>query len=88
MSEQRKHLRTPLRVDFKIWREGAEERLVKTRDISDGGVYLITEGFDDVPPVGTLLKGQVQGLMEDAPVVTLKIVRLEPLGMGLQFIEE
>ena len=43
-----------------------------TRDVSDGGIFLLMD--DSVikdHPVGTVVKGQIQGMMEDAPVVTM-----------------
>ncbi len=63
------------------------ELLVKTRDISDGGVFVVLEP-EQIPPVGTRLTGQVQGLMDDAPVLQLEVVRVEPAGVGLRFIQE
>ena len=84
---QRQHLRTQLRCQFKIWHESIGEALVTTRDISDGGLFLITDEVS-VPPVGSVLKGQVQGIMSDAPVVVMEIVRVEPAGIGLKFISD
>lgn len=60
-----------------------------TRDVSDGGVYLITDKMDaELPPAGTILKGQVQNMMDDPPMVTMEIVRIEPMGVGLKFVSE
>lgn len=84
---QRIHQRTHLKVSFKIWNTGLEPIVVSTRDVSDGGVFLITDGLESIPDVGTQLLGQVQGLMESAPVVEMEVVRLEPMGMGLRFLE-
>lgn len=81
------HQRTHLKVNFKIWSAGLEPIVVSTRDVSDGGVFLITDGLDNIPDVGTQLMGQVQGLMENAPIVEMEVVRLEPMGMGLRFLE-
>lgn len=89
MSNQRKHQRTPLKVQFKIWHDSFGEANVMTRDVSDGGVFLITDKMDaDLPDTGTVLKGQVQNMMDDAPIVTMEIVRLEPSGVGLRFVGE
>ncbi|MCG8317775.1 MAG: PilZ domain-containing protein [Pseudomonadales bacterium] len=88
-SNQRKHERTPLRVQFKIWHESFGEAQVETRDVSEGGVYLITDSANlEMPDSGTVMKGQVQGVMDDAPVVTMEIVRIEPQGVGLKFVED
>lgn len=60
-----------------------------TRDVSEGGVFLITESLEaEMPPTGTILQGQVQDVMEDPPVVTMEIVRIEPMGVGLKFVQD
>lgn len=87
-SNQRKHLRTPLKVKFKIWHDSVGEMLVATRDVSDGGVFLVINQLEAIPPVGTELFGQVQGLMADAPIVRMKVVRVEPMGVGLRFLND
>lgn len=86
-SNQRQHQRTPLRCKFKIWHDSIGEVVVSTRDISDGGLFLITDEVP-IPPIGSVLRGQVQGIMADAPVVVMEIVRLEPGGIGLRFISD
>ena len=88
MSNQRKHQRTPLKVKFKIWHESFGEAIVMTRDVSEGGVFLITEKTDvEIPPEGTVMRGQVQDVMEDPPMVVMEVVRIEPMGVGLRFID-
>ena len=37
-------------------------------------------------PVGTVVKGQIQGMMEDAPVVTMEVVRIAEDGVGLRYL--
>lgn len=89
MSNQRRYLRTALRCKFKIWHDSIGEVLVHTRDVSDGGVFLIMDpGEHEIPPIGTVLKGQVQGLMGDAPVVTMEVVRMSSEGIGLRFVSD
>lgn len=89
MSNQRKHQRTPLKVRFKIWHESFGEAIVMTRDVSEGGVFLITEQADvDIPPAGTVLRGQVQDMLADPPLVLMEIVRMDPMGIGLRFIQD
>ncbi|GGY87331.1 PilZ domain-containing protein [Cellvibrio zantedeschiae] len=82
--DKRRHIRTPLACRIKVT-HGSEEMIVKTRDISDGGVFVVLEP-DQVPPVGTQVTGQVQGLMDDAPILEMEVVRVEPEGVGLRFI--
>ncbi len=85
MSEQRKFPRTPLKCRIKICHSSIGEVIVSTRNISDSGVFIVTEGVD-MPPLGSIVQGQVQGLMAEAPVVDMEIVRVEPGGLGLKFV--
>lgn len=86
MSEdKREHNRTPLACRIKIQHESIGELVVKTRDISDGGVFVVLEP-SQVPPVGSIVTGQVQGMMVEAPVLEMEVVRTEPEGVGLKFI--
>lgn len=89
MRNNREHQRTALRCKFKIWNDDIEDSVVYTRDISDGGVFLVMDpGEQSIPPVGTVLLGQVQDMMADAPVVTLEVVRIADEGIGLRFITD
>lgn len=85
--EKRRHVRTPFVCRIKITHESVGELTVKTRDISDGGVFVVLEP-EQIPPVGTIVTGQVQGLLDDAPVLQMEVVRMEPSGVGLRFLEE
>ena len=85
--EKRKHIRTPFACRIKIIHDSIGELLVKTRDISDGGVFVVLEP-DQIPPVGTVVEGQVQGLMDDAPILQMEVVRVEPIGVGLRFLQD
>lgn len=86
-SNQRIHQRTPLRCKFKIWSDSLGEMIVTTRDISDGGIFVILDASVNLP-VGTHCKGQVQGMMADAPIVQMEVVRLESAGVGLRFVPD
>ena len=85
--DKRRHVRTTFACRIKIAHESVGELLVKTRDISDGGVFVVLEP-EQIPPIGTRLTGQVQGLMDDAPILQLEVVRVEPSGVGLRFVQE
>ena len=85
--DKRRHVRTSFACRIKIAHDSVGELLVKTRDISDGGVFVVLDP-EQIPPVGTRLTGQVQGLMDDAPVLQLEVVRVEPAGVGLRFLQE
>lgn len=87
MSEdKREHNRTPLVCRIKIQHESIGEIVVKTRDISDGGVFVALEPAQ-MPPIGSVVVGQVQGMMVEAPVLEMEVVRIEPGGVGLKFID-
>lgn len=83
--DKRKHIRTPLRCNIKISHKSFGEIIVKTLDISDGGIFVAWE-LDKTPPIGTIITGQVQGLMEDAPILEMEVMRVESGGIGLRFI--
>lgn len=85
MSENRRHPRIPMKARVKITHPSFGELIASTRDISDGGIFLETEGHD-MPPVGTVIEGQVQGLTGDAPILKMEIMRSLPEGIGLRFI--
>ena len=84
-SDKRKHIRTQLQCKIKITHEAVGEKIVKTRDISDGGVFVVLDS-EQIPPIGSIVTGQVQGLMDDAPILEMEVVRVEPSGVGLRFI--
>jgi len=85
--EQRRHVRTNFSCRIKIQHDSIGELYVKTRAISDGGVFVVLEP-EHIPPIGTHLIGQVQGLMDDAPILEMEVVRVEPAGVGLRFVQE
>ncbi len=85
MSDSRNHSRTPMKCQVKVMHPAIGEILVNTRDISEGGIFLLTEDLE-MPPIGTVLTGQVQGMPVEAPVVKMEIVRIEPAGIGLRFV--
>lgn len=85
--EQRRSIRTPLSCQIKITHQSVGELIVKTRDISDGGVFVIIEP-ENIPPIGTVVTGQVQGLMDDAPILAMEVVRIESTGIGLRFVDQ
>jgi c-di-GMP-binding flagellar brake protein YcgR len=83
--DQRRHIRTQLQCKIKITHATLGEKIVNTRDISDGGVFVVLEP-NDIPPVGSKVTGQVQGLTDDAPILEMEVVRIESSGVGLRFV--
>ncbi|MCB1859883.1 MAG: PilZ domain-containing protein [Gammaproteobacteria bacterium] len=84
-ADKRLHERTPLRVKIKIVHDSFGERVVRTRDISIGGVFVLTDQLD-LPP-GSMLAGQIQDDFPDRPVVQMEVVRVEATGLGLKFLD-
>lgn len=85
---KRRTVRTKLRAEVKVTHPEVGELKLHTGDISDGGAYIFTEG-NDIPQIGEIVNVQVQGIGGgDAPVVKMKIVRLDKTGMGLEFIRD
>lgn len=87
MSDKRKYPRTPMKCQVKVIHPDIGEKIINTRDISDGGIFLITDVVD-MPPIGSIVQGQVQGLGGEGPILKLEIVRTESTGLGLKFINE
>lgn len=86
MTEKRKHIRTAFSANVKLVHGSIGELELTMRDMSDGGVFLFSTELADLP-LGALV--QIQALdIDDAPLLNAVIVRREPTGVGLQFVEE
>lgn len=83
---QRRFVRTPLRASVTLSHPETGVLRLHTCDISDGGAYILAEGHR-LPEPGEIVEVQVQGLPGgDAPVVKMRVVRMDPEGVGLEFI--
>lgn len=86
-ANNRRFVRTRLRAEVKINHPRVGELYLHTQDISDGGAYVQGAGIDVVP--GDVVEVQLQGLPgEPAPVVTMRVARVDKNGMGLQFMQD
>lgn len=88
-SENRKHLRIGLGVDIELTMPGHDPITVRTRDISDGGLYLVLDETH-MPPVGSEVTVQLKNQLgdgEEPPTNRARVVRHEPDGVGLEFLE-
>ncbi len=83
--EQRRHMRTKFKCRVKIWHPSIGERVVVTRDISDGGIFLI-KGDGELPKAGEVIKGKIIDGPPDAPEVTMQVAREVDDGVGLVFV--
>lgn len=79
--------RTRLRAEVKVNHPTVGEINSHIRDISDTGAFVFANG--DKIAVGDVVEVQVQGLPGgDAPVVRMRIARLDSDGMGLEFVTD
>lgn len=85
MDNKREHTRHALSVNIKISHADIGVKTVKTRDVSDGGVFVLTELVEALMP-GCVVEGQVQDMMADAPVLKMEVVRVEKAGLGLRYL--
>lgn len=89
-SENRKHLRIGLVVDIELTLPGVGIVDVRTRNISDGGLYLFLEEVKQLPPIGTEVTVRLKNQLGDGeapPTNRAKVVRHEEDGVGLMFLE-
>lgn len=90
MSSQnnRRFPRTRLRAEVKLNHPEVGEQHSHTRDISEGGAFVLNEGIQ-LPALGEIIEVQVQGMPgEAAPVVRMRVVRIDREGVGLEFIKD
>jgi len=85
---KRDSTRVGLVIDIKLICEDKTEHILKSRNISDHGVFL---EHNDAPlnlPIGTRVILQVCSLLGDEPPppVNAEVTRITDEGMGLQFI--
>lgn len=87
VDDRRGHCRTTMSAKVKVNHEQLGEFVFSTRDISDGGVFIVVDAEPFAPSIGDKLKVQVQGLPVPAPVLDMIVVRKTNDGFGLQFDE-
>ncbi len=83
--EKRMYDRVPLITKIKITHASFGSIIVKTKNISHGGVYVLTENTSMLP-VGRILEGQIQDGEDDRPIVRIEVVRIGQKGVGLKFL--
>jgi hypothetical protein len=85
MKKNRLHLRHTIGVIVKITHESINEIVVETKNISDGGLFVVVNPMK-MPPIGAIIKGQVQDMGEEPPIVKMNVVRVANHGVGLKYI--
>jgi hypothetical protein len=86
MINNRQHSRYPIGVSIKITHDSIGEMLLETKDISDGGLFVVVNP-QKMLPLGTIVEGQVQGMAEDPPIVKMEVVRVTNKGIGLKYVD-
>jgi hypothetical protein len=85
-SELRRHLRIGLVVEIELTLPGQKAANVLTKN---GGLFLVVDGTL-LPAIGTEVKVRLKNQLgdgEEPPVNRALVVRHEPDGIGLEFIE-
>lgn len=80
--------RTAMSAKVRVRHDDLGEYVFSTRDISDGGIFIVVEGESFVPAIGDKVEVQVQGLPVPAPVLEMEVVRRSNDGFGLQFADQ
>lgn len=87
-NDRRIHSRTAMSAKVKVVHEQCGEFVFSTRDISDGGVFIVVDTEPFTPGIGDRVTVQVQGLPVPAPILEMIVVRKTNDGYGLQFDQE
>lgn len=86
-AEQRQFIRTRLTSSVKLTHPETGTLEVKTQDISDGGIYILSP-LSNLPPIGSQVQVQLLDTPFEAPVLDMIIVRVAPNGLGLKFLDK
>ncbi|MDX1757330.1 MAG: PilZ domain-containing protein [Marinobacter sp.] len=84
-ADRREHLRTSMTTKVSVEQPGQGRVVVPTRDISDGGVFILVSEGELRLELGDVVNVQVQGLPGEAPVLEMVVVRKCSDGYGLKF---
>lgn len=88
-TENRKHLRIGLIVEIELTLPDVGLINVRTRNISDGGLYLVLDDIE-LPPLGGEVTVRLKNKLgdgEEPPLNRAMVVRHEADGIGLQFLD-
>ena len=86
MQEKRQYVRTEFSGHVKLIHPGFGELLVEMRDLSDGGLFVLVGGELQLE-VGDTLQLQSTDI-DEAPVLSAQVVRIESGGIALKFVED
>lgn len=87
MSDKRKHTRIPSAFNVELSLPDQGVLKTRTRDISEGGAFVIIKELDITPEMHMTVTVRVLGLPTGpGDPVQCQVVRLEEEGIGLRFI--
>ncbi len=84
MNDKRRHERIAFPAEVKIMHPGFGSIIGRTRDMSDGGLFLLV----DINPgleIGARVTVQAQDISGEAPLVEARVVRIEASGVALMY---
>lgn len=81
--EKRSSRRVKVLCRMKIYHSSFGEKEVNTRDVSDEGLFLLLDA-EILPPMGTIIQGQVLGTARPQSLLDMEIVRFEEAGAGFR----
>jgi PilZ domain len=85
MSERRLNVRTKFESRVKITHPVHGEEIVRTGDVSDGGIYVRA---GNIPmALGEIVTVQIQDVPGDAPIIRMRVMRCDSRGYGLRFAD-
>lgn len=84
VQERRVFQRSLINARVKVTHNVIGSEVFTIRDMSDGGVYVMTDA-KPFPVIGSMVKIQVVGLPIEAPELEMIVVRRGIDGYGLQF---
>jgi hypothetical protein len=88
-ADRRQYPRFPVTIEVELYRSGRPMQVVRTEDLSNGGVRLILDD-DDRPPLGAKVRVRVVGTLgegESPPLVEALVVRHASDGVAVKFAE-
>ncbi len=84
MNEKRSDTRTAFRAGVRMTHPSAGEHILKTRDMSHTGAFLILKEAIDLKPADKITIQSVD--IDDAPVLEAEIVRIEADGFAIRYL--
>jgi len=82
--------RLPVSFKVELYRDDGSSVILNTRNISDTGCFLVTDGIIQLP-AGSMVRVRLHGNLgcgEEPPMLMMRVMRCETLGLGLRFEDE